>query len=238
MVRLIAEQEDFFVFHKPPGADFHTDRGTPGFFRQIQAALPEESLYPVHRLDKITSGLILAARSSEAAAELGDLIREGKVAKYYLAVSDKKPRKKQGLIKGDMERSRRSSWKLTRGSENPAITYFYSRSLRPGLRLFFLRIYTGRTHQIRVAMKSLGSPVLGDPLYYASGPEADRAYLHAWQLRFLWKGQPQAFRCDPLEGRLFREDSFSPAGMGNGRKIWPGLFSEESDASSGVRSFR
>ena len=208
MVRLISEQKDFFVFHKPPGVDFHTDRGVPGYFRRLQSAYPGETLYPVHRLDKITSGLILAARSSEAAAELGQLIREHKMAKFYIALSDKKPRKKQGLIKGDMIRSRRGSWKLTRGMEDPAVSYFYSRSLQPGLRLFLIRIYTGKTHQIRVAMKSLGSPVLGDPLYNASGPPADRAYLHAWQLGFVWQNQPLIFRCDPLEGALFREESF------------------------------
>lgn len=206
MIKIISRQEDFFVCHKPAGVDFHSGSEGPGFFRQLQNQNPHETLYPVHRLDKMTSGLILAARSSESAAGLGVLFQQKEIQKYYLAISHKKPRKKQGFVKGDMVRSRRSSWKLTRGMSDPAVTYYYSRSLKPGQRLFLLRIYTGKTHQIRVAMNSLGSPVWGDPIYNASGPEADRGYLHSWQIHFCWKGQPLVFRCDPEEGRLFRPE--------------------------------
>ncbi|OQY31419.1 MAG: hypothetical protein B6241_14080 [Spirochaetaceae bacterium 4572_59] len=206
MIKMISRQEDFLLFYKPAGMDFHTDKAVPGFFRQVQNLYPRESLYPVHRLDKMTSGLILIARSSSSAVALGALFQQKQIQKYYLAISQKNPRKKQGLVKGDMLRSRRSSWKLTRGMSDPAISYFYSCSLAPKKRLFLFRIYTGKTHQIRVAMNSLGSPVWGDPLYNISGPDADRAYLHSWQIHFHWKGQPLVFRCDPEEGRLFRPE--------------------------------
>lgn len=206
MIKLVSLQEDFFVFHKPAGMDFHTDKGLPGFFRQVQNLYPHENLFPVHRLDKMTSGLILVARSSNSATSLGSLFQQKQIQKYYLAVSHKKPRKKQGLVKGDMVRSRRSCWKLTRGMSDPAISSFYSCSLAPGKRLFLFRIYTGKTHQIRVAMNSLGSPIWGDPLYNLSGPDADRGYLHSWQIHFHWMGQALVFRCDPDEGRLFRPE--------------------------------
>ncbi len=206
MIDLVSEQPDFYVYYKPPGMDFHTHQGVPGFFKNVESLHPREKLFPVHRLDKITSGLILLARSSPAEKELSRLFHEKGLEKYYLAMSNRKPARKKGLIKGDMQRSRRGAWKLARTLENPAATYFYSRSVSSGLRLFLLRIYTGKTHQIRVAMKSLGSPVLGDPLYYASGPESDRTYLHAWVMRFFWKSHLLEFRCDPREGRLFRPD--------------------------------
>jgi len=164
MIRRIADHNDFYVFEKPSGMDFHGDEGIPGFFQQVRDLHPGETLYPVHRLDKMTSGILLVARSVEAATGLGHLFRQRCMTKYYLALSDKKPSKKQGPIKGDMVRSRRSSWKLSRDTTDPAVTYFYSCTLRPGLRLFLLRIYTGKTHQIRVAMKSLGAPVLGSHL--------------------------------------------------------------------------
>ncbi len=203
MIKVLSEEKDFLVVKKPPGLDFHTDQGVPGFFRRVEEMYRQEKLYPVHRLDKMTSGLILVARSSAAAAELGGIFTEKGMEKYYLALSDKKPRKKQGLVEGDMVRGRRGSWKLTRSVSDPGLTYFYSTSLSPGVRLFLLRIYTGKTHQIRVAMKSLGAPVLGDPLYYRSGPVMDRGYLHAWCIRFTWKGQLLEFRCNPESGRLF-----------------------------------
>jgi tRNA pseudouridine32 synthase/23S rRNA pseudouridine746 synthase len=203
MITVLSEEKDFLVVYKPPGLDFHTDQGAPGFFRQVEEMYRREELYPVHRLDKMTSGLILIARSSAAAAALGRIFTDKGMEKYYLALSDKKPRKKQGLVMGDMVRGRRGCWKLTRSAADPGRTYFYSSSLRPGVRLFLLRIYTGKTHQIRVAMKSLGAPVLGDPRYYKSGPVMDRGYLHAWCIRFFWKGQPFEFRCEPEPGRLF-----------------------------------
>lgn len=107
--------------------------------------------------------------------------------KTYLALGTDKPSKKQGWIKGDMEKSRRGAWKLTRGMENPAVTEFGSHSLEPGLRLFVLHPHTGKTHQLRVAMKSLGSPILGDTLY--GGKHASRMFLHAWKIKFDYQGQ-------------------------------------------------
>jgi len=61
-----------------------------------------------------------------------------------------------------MLKARRGAWKLARSKESPALTEFVSTSLGQGLRLFLLRPYTGKTHQLRVAMKSLGAPIIGD----------------------------------------------------------------------------
>jgi len=114
--------------------------------------------------------------------------------------------KKKGWIIGDMERSRRGQWILKRSRNNPARSYFISQSVRPGLRLFLFRIYTGKTHQIRVAMKSLGAPVLGDPLYYAAGNNQERMYLHSWKLKFSWKDEIYDLECLPRSGVLFPGD--------------------------------
>ena len=61
-----------------------------------------------------------------------------------------------------MQKARNGAWKLCQSKENPAITRFESVSCEPNLRLFILKPQTGKTHQLRVAMKSLGSPILGD----------------------------------------------------------------------------
>ena len=208
MITVLREEPDFLVCLKEEGMDFHNSSEGPGFFNSLKDQRKsqghDETLFPVHRLDKPTSGLLLVARNREAAAGLSRLIAGREMEKIYLAVSDKKPKKKQGWVIGDMERSRRGQWKLSRKRSNPARTYFSSRAI-PGGRLFMVRIYTGKTHQIRVALKSLGSPILGDPLYNASGPEADRCYLHAWKLGFQWKGQRLDLESPPLKGRLFRD---------------------------------
>jgi tRNA pseudouridine32 synthase/23S rRNA pseudouridine746 synthase len=206
MVDILRETEDFLVCYKEENLDFHNSDEGPGFFSLLKEQYPKETLYPMHRLDKPTSGLILVARNRAAASGLGTLLSSSEIEKYYLAISDKKPKKKQGWVVGDMQRSRRGQWILTRNKDNPSRTYFISVPLQPGFRLFFVRIYTGKTHQIRVALKSQGAPVWGDPLYHIPDPKADRMYLHSWKLQFTWRGIVYDLECLPRSGRLFPED--------------------------------
>ncbi|WP_218915580.1 pseudouridine synthase [Desulfomicrobium baculatum] len=204
---LIAREPGFVVVHKDPGLDFHDCDGRMGLCSLVRDRL-QARVFPVHRLDKATSGLLLLARSREWAAALAGLFRERAVQKYYIALSDLTPGKKQGLVQGDMVRSRRGSWKLARSMERPARTRFLSWSVRPGMRLFVLKPMSGRTHQLRVAMKSLGAPILGDSLYHPIVPDwPDRMYLHAHTLRFSLGGQNFAYACPPRSGDMFLEDA-------------------------------
>ena len=124
---------------------------------------------------------------SQVANGLSELFKTQQIQKYYVAIADKKPKKSQGLIKGGMEKSRRSMWKLTRGQDNLAITQFFSYSLGEGKRLFVVKPKTGKTHQIRVALKSVGSAIIGDPIYAAEEAyRYDRGYLHAYQIQFIY----------------------------------------------------
>ena len=159
MYKVISDHKEFLVISKDPGVSFHKVGNDEGLHDKIKTDLNLNTLYSVHRLDKITSGLLIFAKSAGIARELSSKFRNRRVEKYYLAISDRRPRKKQGTIKGDMEKSRRGSWKLTRGNQDPAITSFFSYALGEGLRLYLLRPYTGKTHQLRVAMKSIGAPI-------------------------------------------------------------------------------
>lgn len=206
---LVSLNDQFIVINKMPGISFHTEDGVLGIVERVKASLGFDELYPVHRLDKITSGLLILARTSEVNSKLSMLFRERKIEKYYLAISDRKPSKKQGMIKGDMVRSRRSMWRLSKTLENPAITQFFSTSLEPGKRLFLVRPKTGKTHQIRVALNSIGAPVLGDPLYNAeSTKKASRGYLHAYAIKFCLDNIDYSFVAVPTVGESFLSDSF------------------------------
>jgi tRNA pseudouridine32 synthase/23S rRNA pseudouridine746 synthase len=206
--RIIEQNSRFVVIDKAPGISMHKDDREAGLAMLLEQQLGQK-VWPVHRLDKMTSGLVVFALSAAVAAELSKAFVEQQVSKLYLALSDRKPSKKQGRIEGGMVRSRRSSWRLTRDSENFARTEFYSASLKPGLRAFLCRPYSGKTHQIRVALKSVGAPIIGDPIYHekvadqADRISPDRGYLHAWQLRFVLSGESFAFRADPILGELF-----------------------------------
>ncbi|WP_394247273.1 TIGR01621 family pseudouridine synthase [Vibrio profundi] len=196
MFDILFNHPDFLIINKYPGISVHKDDGDTMLLQEVAKASGDHKLYLIHRLDKMTSGILILGRNHQAASELSQLFANRSIEKYYLALGSKKPKKKQGLISGDMERSRRSSWKLLPSQSNPAVTQFMSLASEPGERLLLCKPYTGRTHQIRVAMKSIGSAIVGDPIYNASS-QSDRGYLHAFAIRFEYQKQSFEFVCDP-----------------------------------------
>jgi tRNA pseudouridine32 synthase/23S rRNA pseudouridine746 synthase len=200
---IVSNTPDFVVVNKPPGLSVQDDAmDGGGLLKAVAQLVGADKLLPVHRLDKMTSGLIVMARHPEANWLLSDQFAQRKVEKYYLAISASKPRKKQGLIAGDMAKARRGAWKLLPDKTNPAQTQFFSYGLGDGQRLFLLRPRTGKTHQIRVALKSIGAAILGDSLY--AGRSADRGYLHAYGLCFDWQGERLCFLEKAHQGEVFQ----------------------------------
>ncbi|WP_462174120.1 TIGR01621 family pseudouridine synthase [Pseudoalteromonas xiamenensis] len=197
---VVFDHNDFLIAYKPAGVSFHSE-DSPGFVVMLEAQL-NRKLFPVHRLDKVTSGLIVLAKHKEAAAKLTALFESRKIDKFYLALIDAKPKKKQGWVKGDMAKSRRGAFKLLKSNENPAVTRFYSQTIEPGIRAVILKPFSGKTHQLRVALKSLGAPIIGDELY--AGSLSDRTYLHAYNLQFIWDGVSINCKASPVEGELFK----------------------------------
>lgn len=210
---IIFDHPDFLICHKPLGVNVHHDPENPkdiSFLRQMIQASHHEKLWLVHRLDKATSGLMILACNSNAASVFGTLFQERRVEKTYLALSSHKPSKKQGLVVGDMTKARRGSWKLLRSKLNPAVTRFFSCSYSiksHSLRLFYLRPKTGKSHQLRVALKSIGAAIDGDERY--GGEKADRLYLHAYNLAFLYEDKHFSFSTYPADSVLFDESSLA-----------------------------
>ncbi|MDK2124878.1 TIGR01621 family pseudouridine synthase [Parachitinimonas caeni] len=198
--QLIHTHPRFFVISKAERVNFHREGEEQGLFDLLRAQLGEP-LHAVHRLDKPTSGLILLARDAETASQLSQAFAEHQIEKYYLALVARPPKKKQGWIIGDMAAARNGCWKLLPDRTNPAITQFFSYGLGDGRRLMLVRPRTGRTHQIRVALKSLGAPIIGDNQY--GGSAADRCYLHAWTLKFNLAGESFTFSHPPESGEYF-----------------------------------
>jgi len=208
-IKLLYQNEDFVLINKPANMNFHSDN-EPGVVVQTEQMLGMK-LYSVHRLDKITSGLLILTTSPQSAALFSTLFATRCIEKYYLAISLRKPKKKQGWIKGDMVKARRGSYKFAPTSHNPAITQFISTALRPNERLFLLKPHTGKTHQIRVALKSIGAPIAGDIRYahVSDAAKEERTYLHAYALRFTFKERSYQFTCNPTEGSRYNSTECS-----------------------------
>ena len=208
-IALLFENSDFLVVDKPAGLNFHSE-DEAGLVVLVKKLVDSETLYPLHRLDKMTSGLVLFGKTKESAQLFGKMFEEHQVQKFYLALSLRKPKKKQGWIKGDMQSARRGSWMFAKTNDNPAITQFHSVALRAGERGFLVKPHTGKTHQIRVALKSIGAPIAGD-IRYAQSDEAkkeERGYLHAYSLAFVYKGENFSFVQEPKEGERFLSKAF------------------------------
>ena len=143
------QHKDYMVINTGPGLGMHDEGGEPGLVNRLRTETGL-TLYPVHRLDKMTSGLVLLARTPEANRALSMAFAAREVSKQYLALSDRKPKKKQGWIKGDMEKGRGGSWMLARTQENPAISWFDSTPVREGLRLYPIKPQTGSEGGVRM----------------------------------------------------------------------------------------
>ena len=239
MLKLVLDHDDFMVLNKPNGMPMHASENA--IIPVAESLFNHKKLWLVHRLDTDTSGCILLAKTKYAASELSKQFTEKTVQKYYIALIDNKPKKKQGTIRGDMQKARNGDWKLSTRQDNPAITQFFSFSIQnnlpspkllsenrnltletqthlqqdntaeftlknklnstPAVRVCIVKPISGKTHQIRVALKSLGSPIIGDKRY--KGSVSDRLYLHSYVLQFTYKNQFFNAICLPQTGKLF-----------------------------------
>ncbi|MFH1597058.1 MAG: RluA family pseudouridine synthase [Pseudomonadota bacterium] len=204
---IVYEDRDLLVVQKPPGLVVHPGAGHRGgtLLNALLHHCPDlaeigEVSRPglVHRLDKDTSGLLVAAKTSLAHAALVRQFQAHDITKRYLALVWGRLPEPEGQIEKEIGRHPRERQKMSvhprRGKA--AVTFWRVRREFPGpLTLVELTPKTGRTHQLRVHLASLGHPVLGDATYgggvsrLAGAPKLKglrslvrRQLLHAWQL--------------------------------------------------------
>jgi 23S rRNA pseudouridine1911/1915/1917 synthase len=209
-LEIVFEDRDLLVVNKPPGLVTHPGAGhkTGTLLNALLHHCPElteigDVSRPglVHRLDKDTSGLLVVAKTDLAHRSLVGQFQKHEVKKKYLALVWGRLPQAQGRIAQEIGRHPTERQKMSvharRGKE--AVTLWRVEKEFPGpLTLLELTLETGRTHQIRVHLTSLGHPVLGDATYGGGAsrlkdappallglkPLVKRQMLHAWQLRF------------------------------------------------------
>lgn len=143
----------------------------------------------VHRLDKDTSGLMVIARTTEALRALNQQFMNRTVDKLYIAMTERVPKTLTGLIDAPIARDPRNRRRMAvQANGRPAQTQYevYDVDFTGGQALLRLKLFTGRTHQIRVHLAFIGAPVVGDALYGFRKRRIalDRHFLHAAQLAF------------------------------------------------------
>ena len=140
----------------------------------------------VHRLDKDTSVLMLVAKDDATHAALSQQLSAGQMEKHYRAIVFGRMKEPDGVIEKPIGRSKTDRKKMAVDENGRwAKTEWKVLKEYPDRTLLDVHIITGRTHQIRVHMASIGHPVLGDPLYgHKRMPDAPRLMLHAYSLEF------------------------------------------------------
>lgn len=191
---IVYEDDYFLAINKPSGMVTHPAPGnTSGTFANAllyhlgdESPFEDEELRPgiVHRLDKDTSGLLLAAKTQEAHLRLSEAFQRRDIQKEYLAITTGGPNRSH-IIENEIGRHpyKRKEMAVLPTGGKIAITEVLPLAHNERMSLLLLRPKTGRTHQLRVHLKSIGSPILGDVIY---GKKCEhRLMLHAWRLTFI-----------------------------------------------------
>ncbi len=217
-LQLLFENERVLVIDKPAGLVVHPGAGNRSgtlanaLAHHLGAAASEFEVAGrpgiVHRLDKDTSGVLVAAKDPHALELLQRQFRERWVDKQYLALTSRQPQPSSGEIGGCITRDpvhrKRFIWTAEQG--RPAHTRYRTiRSFGTGPDAVFLiglSPSTGRTHQLRVHLKQLRAPIIGDEVY-GGRRCSEGLMLHAFALRLVLPGEsaPRSFRA-PLPARM------------------------------------
>ena len=197
---VVYEDADVIVINKPVGLVVHPAPGHPdgtlvnallyhcgdslsGINGQLRPGI-------VHRIDRDTSGLIIAAKNDKAHVALADQLQDHSLARVYEAVVHGNIREDEGTVDAPIGRHPidRKKMAIDRKDGRRAVTHWTVLGRYPGYTHIQCRLETGRTHQIRVHMASIGHPLVGDPVYGGnrkSLPGLVGQCLHARKLRFI-----------------------------------------------------
>lgn len=194
--------EDIVVCIKPPRV-LSTDEpgGMPELLRQALGT-PDGDIRTVHRLDRVVSGLMVFARSAQAASTLSQQIREQTFQKEYLAMIHGRPETETGILRDLLLRDKRERKTYivsqpAKGVQEAILSYRVESCLQEMTRVR-IWLHTGRTHQIRAQFSGRGMPLVGDKKYSLL---EDPCEIALWSCRLVFNhprtGKPMEFSADP-----------------------------------------
>ena len=193
-IDIIYEDDDMMVINKPSGVVVHPapsvkDATVVDWLIQKGVSLStisgEERHGIVHRIDKETTGALVIAKTNKAHRVLSSQLQDKSMGRYYLALIDY-PLKESGFINKPIGRNRKNRLKMdiVDGAKEAKSAFYKLQESDANVELIAVKLFTGRTHQIRVHLNSLGRHILGDVLYgFKSKKDTiKRVLLHAYKL--------------------------------------------------------
>ncbi len=187
-IHVLYKDRDLLLVRKSPGVPSQPDpSGKPDLLTELQKIYPTASL--IHRLDTPTGGAMVFGLTPKASAKLCALVQDHSLfQKEYLAVLSSKPAENEGVLRDCLFHDRQKNKAFVadggrKGSKEAILAYRIIASAPDGHTLVLVRLYTGRTHQIRVQFASRGHPLVGDGKY-GSREKAPFIGLWAYRLTF------------------------------------------------------
>ncbi|WP_412989741.1 RluA family pseudouridine synthase [Pediococcus siamensis] len=189
-LKILFETEDLLIADKAAGIKTHANQPdeTGSLMNHLAAYLQNTSAHPynVHRLDQQTSGAILVVKNPALIPVYNQLIKTKIIRRTYLAVTQGRFVNRKGIITLPLGKTCYDQrQRVVNGADarNATTTYqIIAQSLHHSL--VEIQLQTGRTHQIRVHLASLGHPIMGDPLYNPSYLAGEHMALHSWKIQF------------------------------------------------------
>lgn len=186
-LEILYEDDDCMVVVKPAGVlthskgAFNPEATVSTFIRSKTTGMNDNRGGIVHRLDRVTSGLLICAKNEAALNWLQDQFAERNVKKTYMAVVSGTPEQPEAIIEMPIERNPKKPQTFRVGPNGKKAKTQY-KVIQSNEKYSLVELYptTGRTHQLRVHMSEIGHPIVGDVLY--GGETSDRTYLHALSL--------------------------------------------------------
>lgn len=194
-LKIIYEDNHIIVVNKPCAVMSQEDISkTPDMVNLIKKYLKEKYNKPgqvyvglIHRLDTVTSGIMVFAKTSKAASRLSDQVRQNKIAKEYLAVFEEKVIPKNDLLVDYLyKNSSKNIVSVTDNKEMGKLSKLNYEVIgyKDTMSLVKIKLITGRSHQIRVQFSSRGFHIYGDAKYGAKNKDKKAIALHAYSLEF------------------------------------------------------
>ncbi|MDO8802980.1 MAG: RNA pseudouridine synthase [Elusimicrobiota bacterium] len=198
---VVRETPELLVINKPSGLLTMAGRGDLATERHLVGLLHQRfgGVFVTHRLDKDASGLIIFARTPEAHRYYSGLFETRAIEKKYLVVAEGKVAEERGEIDKPLKQRGSGRMSVAFDGKRSLTKYSVMERLR-GATLLEVSIVTGRRHQIRAHLYSIGNPVLGDSLYGDAAKQSrfPRLMLHSWRLRFTdMAGKTMSVEVDP-----------------------------------------
>jgi 23S rRNA pseudouridine1911/1915/1917 synthase len=209
-IEIIYEHEHFMVINKPSNLIVHTPHARSNEYTLVDWIMTHYKEIAhigsidrpgiVHRLDKDTSGIIIIPRTNFAHGLFGDMFKNRTIHKTYYAIVTGHPQE-NGIIDAPIGRCQRTKIKMAtfahtdKSKAREAITHYQVLEYFDGYSLIEVKPLTGRTHQIRVHLASIGHPIIGDTVYGKESSLINRQALHAFSINFEFENKKYEIAC-------------------------------------------